>query len=61
MLYLETRNILEIWSAVVLGIHKMYSHQIFHIGKTTTDNGRLNFIGWLKVRANLSLFNFLEL
>jgi hypothetical protein len=26
MLYLETRNILEICSAVVLGIHKMCSH-----------------------------------
>jgi len=32
MLYLETGNILEICSAAVLEIHKMYSHQIYHIG-----------------------------
>ena len=30
--FLETGNILEICSAVVLEIHKMYSHQIYHIG-----------------------------
>jgi hypothetical protein len=31
-LCLETGNILEIYSAVVLEIHKIYSHQIYRIG-----------------------------
>jgi hypothetical protein len=33
VLYVETGNILEFCSAVVLEIHKMYSRQTYHIGE----------------------------